>query len=62
MLAKESGCKMCLVPKENVREGAFVPDIPVIGIGNIKELKECLSCPGKAGQKTPSNETELFKQ
>ena len=62
MLAKESGCKMCLVPRENVKEGAFVPDIPVIGIGNIKELRECLVCPEKAGHSSAAKQTESFEQ
>ncbi len=42
LLARESGCSCCLVPKENEGEGAAVPEIPVIGIGSIRELLECL--------------------
>lgn len=42
MLAREQGLRACLVPKENAKEGASVPGIPVIGIQSLKELLECL--------------------
>lgn len=45
MLAKEQGCRMCLVPTENVREGSSIPEIPVVGIESLQELIECLLNP-----------------
>ena len=42
LLARELRCSCCLVPRENVGEGILVPEIPVIGIGSIRELLECL--------------------
>lgn len=42
MLAKERGCRACLVPIDNVKEGASVPGIFVVGLQNLQELLECL--------------------
>lgn len=42
MLARDLKCRMCMIPRENAREGAVIQEIPVIGIGSIKELIECL--------------------
>lgn len=50
MLAKELGCRACMVPGENAREGTAVPDIPVVGIRTLKELMECLVSPEYAGR------------
>lgn len=47
MMARDLGCRMCLVPRENAGEGAAVPEIPVIGIGNLNELLACLTAPEK---------------
>lgn len=45
MLAKELGCRLCLVPMENAKEGAAVHGIPVVGVETLKELLECLLSP-----------------
>lgn len=42
LLARDLGCKYCLVPKENAGEGAWVEGIRVIGIRTIRELIECI--------------------
>ena len=51
MLARDQGCTWCLVPEENAREGAAVPEVAVTGVGTLKELLEYLILSGK-GQKT----------
>lgn len=51
MLARDRKCRMCLVPKENAREGAEIREIPVIGIKNLEELLDCLIDPEGAVQK-----------
>ena len=38
LCARELGCKACLVPAGNVREGRAVEDIRVVGIGNLLDL------------------------
>jgi magnesium chelatase family protein len=42
MLAKECGCRFCLVPKENAKEGAAIAEMSVIGISSVQEMLECL--------------------
>lgn len=46
MLAKELGCRLCLVPGENAKEGAAVYGVSVVGVGTLQELLECLLSPG----------------
>lgn len=41
--AKESGFKGIIIPKANVKEGAVVHDLDVIGVENIKEVVDFLS-------------------
>ena len=38
MLAREQGCRACLIPEGNVREGRIVEGIRVIGIRSLEEL------------------------
>lgn len=35
--AKEAGCRRCLVPKQNVREGAVIEGIEIIGVTSLEE-------------------------
>lgn len=42
MLAKQLGCRMCLVPKENLKEGKAIQGITVVGVGSLQELLNCL--------------------
>lgn len=48
MQAKSEGVKVCLVPKENVEEGAVVAGIDVIGVSTLPEVVEYL----RADEKT----------
>lgn len=43
--ARELGCRLCMVPYENLQEGRLVCDIPVAGVRNITEMMECLRKP-----------------
>lgn len=43
MLAKELGCALCMVPRENAGEGACIRDIRVVGVETLGELIECLT-------------------
>lgn len=49
--ARELGCKLCMVPWENLSEGRLIQDIPVAGVRNIREMIDCLNHPGKFIQK-----------
>ncbi len=56
LLAKEQGCRMCLLPVENEKEGRAVQGIPVVGIQSLKELLECLKNPREALEKAIEEE------
>lgn len=43
MEAKARGCKRCIVPKENEREGMLVEGIQVIGVENLKQTCRVLN-------------------
>mgnify|MGYP004652636763 FL=1 len=45
LCARSLGCRFCVVPYENLKEGRLVPDVPVAGVKNIPELVECLKNP-----------------
>ncbi|MBQ8559253.1 MAG: YifB family Mg chelatase-like AAA ATPase [Tyzzerella sp.] len=42
MEAKKRGCRVCIVPKENQKEGSLVDGIQVIGVENLAEVYEIL--------------------
>lgn len=48
MEAKKRGCRKCIIPKENVQEGALVEDIEVIGVSHLKEVCAILKGEKKA--------------
>ena len=59
--AKEQGCSICIVPKENEKEGRLVNDLRVVGVSSLQEA--CIRlCKGdfRAGQFT-QNEPEQKK-
>lgn len=41
--AKKAGVKSCILPAENIREGAMVEGIEVLGVRDVKQLCEFLS-------------------
>lgn len=51
MLARRLGCRLCIIPRENIGEGASLPDIPVVGVTSLQELLECLLSPSYMEQK-----------
>lgn len=62
--ARELGCRLCMIPWENLQEGRLVRDIPVAGVKNITEMIECLKTPGlyiekEAGEEIEEKEEEL---
>lgn len=42
--AKKRGCRLCIVPEENLNEARVISKIPSIGIRSLQELIEYLSC------------------
>lgn len=44
--ARELGCRYCMVPYHNLREGALVPGLEVIGVRTLKEMITYLKEPG----------------
>ena len=61
--AKDRGCKICIVPKENEKEGRLVNGIQVIGVSSLCEARERLEN-GKfdVQEKTEDIFTETQKQ
>ncbi len=47
--ACETGCRLCIVPKENLKEAQIVSAIPSVGVGSIQELLDFL-CYGKVSE------------
>ena len=43
--AKDKGIKRFVLPRENVAEGAVIPDITIIGVGDVRELLDFLQNP-----------------
>ena len=42
MMAREAGCRACLVPEENVPEAKAIPGIPILGVRTVQHLIELL--------------------
>lgn len=36
--AREEGCRYCMIPYENIREGQLIQDVKVIGVKNLIEM------------------------
>ena len=45
LCARSLGCRFCVVPYENLKEGRLIKDVPVAGVKNLKELIECIQNP-----------------
>lgn len=43
--AREEGCRFCMVPYGNLKEGRLVKDIPVLGVKNLTEMIDYLKNP-----------------
>ena len=59
--ARELGCRSCIIPFENLAEGALVKDMKVVGVQNIKEVLKLVSDPdafGKENQFSEENSEE----
>ena len=59
--ARELGCRYCIIPFENLAEGALVKDMKVVGVKNIKEVLKLVSDTdafGKENQFSEENSEE----
>ena len=59
--ARELGCRYCIIPFENLAEGALVKDMKVVGVQNIKEVLKLVSdldAFGKENQFSEENSEE----
>ncbi|MBE5883953.1 MAG: ATP-binding protein [Lachnospiraceae bacterium] len=55
------GIKRCIVPRENVMEGAVIPGIAVHGANNIEELLAYLQCPESGEAILPATRVKAEK-
>ena len=56
MLAEELGCRLCIIPYENLREGRLVSNVPVAGVKNLEEMRDCLKNPAPYLSALPETE------
>lgn len=63
MEAKKRGCEMCIVPKENQKEGALVEGITVVGVETLTEVCQILKtgCKRQQHSTEESWETQVWK-
>ena len=54
--ARELGCRYCIIPFENLAEGALVKDMNVVGVQNIKEVLKLVSDPDAFGKENQFSE------
>ena len=54
--ARELGCRYCIIPFENLVEGALVKDMKVVGVQNIKEVLKLVSDPDAFGKENQFSE------
>ncbi|MDO5363345.1 MAG: YifB family Mg chelatase-like AAA ATPase [Eubacteriales bacterium] len=52
--ARDMGCRLCIIPHENLPEGRLVHDMPVAGVKNIIEMMDCLKHPQSYTQRENS--------
>ncbi len=43
MMAKEQGCRACVIPAKNLKEGQLVKGIPIIGVSSLPEMIQKLN-------------------
>lgn len=59
--ARELGCRYCIIPFENLAEGALVKDMKVVGVQNIKEVLKLVSDPDAFGKENQFSEENSEK-
>ena len=63
--ARQMGCRCCLLPHENLKEGKLIRDMTVIGVRSLKEMIEVLEHPERYQEneddedEIPEGETEV---
>lgn len=40
-MAVQKGCRLCIIPRENLKETEFIDNIPILGVGSLREFIEC---------------------
>ena len=60
--ARELGCRYCIIPFENLAEGALVKDMKVVGVQNIKEVLKLVSDPDAFGKENQFSEENSDEQ
>lgn len=38
--AAKKGCRLCIIPRENLKETEFIDSMPILGVSNMKEFME----------------------
>ena len=51
--AIKCGCKLCVIPKENLKETEFLDTIPILGVESLDEAMACAKKPGWGAKKNP---------
>lgn len=58
LCARDLGCRLCVVPYGNLKEGRLIRDVPVAGVKNLQELMQCLNDPEPYIQREKQEEPE----
>ena len=58
LCARDLGCRLCVVPYGNLKEGRLIRDVPVAGVKNLQELMQCLNDPEPYIQREKQAEQE----
>lgn len=53
-MAVKNGCRLCIIPQENLKETEFVDNIPILGVKSLKEFIECGKRENWGATKNPS--------
>ena len=59
LCARDLGCRLCVVPYGNLKEGRLIRDVPVAGVKNLQELMQCLNNPEPYIQREEQEEPEV---
>lgn len=60
--AREEGCRYCMIPYENIREGQLIQDMKVIGVKNLTEMLRYIREPDAFLYEEMEEETIIEKE
>ena len=60
--AAKAGCRLCIIPRENLKETEFLDNIPILGVGSLRELLECAGRPDWGAVKNPPKKWEYQEE